>query len=304
MAIEWRNKWRTKAEVMSKYTPGFKIVVFDVETTGLSESSKIIQFSAIKYHVQDDYSLQEMERFNQYINPMEKIPDKITEITGISDKDVEDKPNEFQVSEQVIGFLNSADVISGYNVSFDIEQIMKMSQRTGVRFRKIPVLDVCEMARDCVRKSDITQHKLGNVVQFLFPESDFTFHDSMEDVKATANVLECLVKEYLSLQCEEGKSPAHLEKAKLFINPRQKSMQRICLKLSIGNEGDIFYDIPGHFWSCKTSTAAKKLFNQIDMCDLEHQFYKKYVYPFNHKSVDDVAKSWLKFSREKRKEAN
>ena len=47
----------------------------------------------------------------------------------------------------------------------------------------------------------------------------------------------------------------------------------------------------------------KKLFKSIDMCNLEDQVYAKYVYPFRHNSIDEMAKSWLKYRREKLKKA-
>lgn len=303
MALEWRNKWRTKAEVLSKYVPRFKLLIFDVETTGLSEDSKIIQFSAIQCMIQNDMTLCKIKDFNQYINPRMEISEKITKITGITNNDVSDMPDESEIGEEILKLIASSDVIAGYNVSFDIGMVQKMAERIGVSYKKRPFIDVCEMARDCINKSDIEKHRLENVVKFLFPDSEFTFHNSMDDVMATALVLETLIKIYADLEPDENKIPAHLEKAKLFVNPKQKSMQRIVLKLSVGGEGDIFYDIPGHYWSCKSSPAAKKLFKQVDMCDLEYQFFKKYVYPFKYNNVDDVAKSWLKFARERKSES-
>lgn len=302
MALEWRNKWKRKEILKGIYLPGKKLVVFDVETTGLGEKSKIIQFSSITYTIQDDHSLLEQSVYDTYINPHEKLTDKIVEITGITDDILEGAPDEEDVVYTIFDIINSADIVSGYNVPFDMSQVERLGHRTGRYLYMRYMVDVCEMARDFIEKNDIEHHKLENVVRFLFPSGDFAFHDSLEDVRATAGVLELLERKYRELQYEGGKMPAHLDRAYIFINPKKESMQRICLKLSVGNDGDIFYDVVGHYWSCKSTSSAKKLFGQIDMCDVERQMYKKYVIPFNYNGIDDMAKGWMKFMREKKKE--
>lgn len=302
MGLEWRNKWRNKEDILSKYIPSKKILVFDVETTGLGENSKIIQFSSILYEIDNSFSLQEIFSYDTYINPEEQIADKIVEITGITNDVLADAKIEADVAQIIFKIFNSADIVAGYNVGFDLNQLKRMSQRTGIYMKRKEWIDVCEMARDFVAKSDVKQHKLGNVVKFLFPDKVFGFHDAFEDVKATALIMEYFTKQYRDLQYETGKFPAHLEKAHLFINPKRPSMQRVYLVLSVGNDGDIFYDIAGHFWSCKSTAAAKKLFQQIDMCNIESQLYRKYITPFRLKNVDEMAQSWLKFRRAKQKE--
>lgn len=299
--LEWRNKWKNKIDLQSKYIPNNTILVFDVETTGLNENSKVIQFSGIKYKIDDNYKLEEMEVFDTYINPNETLRDKITEITGITDDILKDAPSEKNIASTILSLMASADVLVGYNVNFDLEQMKRMAERVGDGMPIKPNIDACELARDFIPKSEIEQHKLGNVVKNLFPNEHFIFHDSLEDVKATAKVLEYLANEYIKLEYETDKIQAHLEKAHIFINPRKPSMQRICLQLSLGEDGDIFYDIVGHYWSCKSTTAAKKLFKQIDMCNIEEQMTKKYITPFHYSGIDELGRSWLKFTKEKRK---
>lgn len=302
MALEWRNKWKRKSDICGTLMPNRTVVVFDVETTGLGEKSKIIQFSSVTYKVKPDLKLEEISVYDTYINPRELLEEKIVEITGITDDILAGATFEEDVADRIFTILNSADILAGYNVGFDISQVERMGIRVEKNLYLKPIIDVCEMARDFIEKSDIEHHKLENVVKHLFPDKDFGFHDSLEDVRATADVMTVLANKYRELQDETDKLPAHLERAYIFVNPRKPSMQRICLKLSVGNDGDIFYDVVGHFWSCKTSTAAKKLFRQIDMCDVERQMYVKYVIPFHYSDLDDMVKGWMKFSREKKKE--
>ena len=64
------------------------LVIFDLETTGLDMvKDRVIQLSYIK--VMPDG---EEKRVNLTINPEIEIPQFVTELTGISNEDVADKP--------------------------------------------------------------------------------------------------------------------------------------------------------------------------------------------------------------------
>ena len=238
-----------------------------------------------------------------YINPEEKLSPKIVELTGITQEMVDNAEVESVLAPQIFDFIADTDFIAAYNTPFDVSKLEGLSARTNVTFDKKPSIDVCEMARDMICKKDIEKHELGLVSEYLFPEDEHQFHNSLEDVRATAKILEVLMKMYVDFEESKEKLPAHLEKAHLFINPRQQSMQRINLKLSVGDDGDIFYDIKQHYWSCKSTAKAKKMFNQLDLANIEKQVYKRYVEPFDYSSIDEMASSWMKFRREKIKEA-
>ena len=51
----WRNKEKRKNEILKYVKVDSTVVAFDVETTGLGDDAKIIQFSAIKYKVMPSY---------------------------------------------------------------------------------------------------------------------------------------------------------------------------------------------------------------------------------------------------------
>ena len=64
-------------------------VIFDVETTGLSvTNNRIIELAGVK--MQDG---KEIDRFATFINPHEKIPYNIQQLTNINDDMVKDAPD-------------------------------------------------------------------------------------------------------------------------------------------------------------------------------------------------------------------
>ena len=76
-------------EILKLLSPTGSVVALDVETTGLnSEDDMIIEIGATKLNIDDE----SYEPYSELINPGVSISEFITELTGISDKDVEDSP--------------------------------------------------------------------------------------------------------------------------------------------------------------------------------------------------------------------
>lgn len=91
-------------------------VVIDLETTGLStEFDDIIEICAIRYK---EDSLE--SSFSTLVKPKDRIPEFITELTGITNEMVSDAPRIKQALQGLESFLYPDDIILGYNVNFDI----------------------------------------------------------------------------------------------------------------------------------------------------------------------------------------
>ena len=95
-------------------------VAVDVETTGLDYSKdKIIEISAVKFELGEETST-----FSRLINPEIKIPQFITNLTGISNSMVESKETFDDVGEEFMEFIGDYPIV-GHNVKFDIDFINK-----------------------------------------------------------------------------------------------------------------------------------------------------------------------------------
>ncbi len=211
---------KIKQDVLNAVRDGLpELLVFDFETSGLNPEGVTkdgiavtpdvpIQLSAQKYRfeVKDDkIKLELVEEFDKYFKIGRKLDPKVTELTGITDEKLETEglPEE-EVFKLWQKFVGATETYCGYNSSFDIRFGRKMAERYGEEFEPIFHLDVLKMARDRVPKSDTPSHKLGDISKLYGIEAKF--HDSMEDVRATAKLLEIFINEYL----EEGDTESTL----------------------------------------------------------------------------------------------
>ena len=88
-------------------------IVIDLETTGLSAKlDKIIEIGAVKF-----VEGKEQEVFSSYINPGVKLPERIVELTGITDADVQDAPYIEEVLDELEAFLGG-EILLGHNLLF------------------------------------------------------------------------------------------------------------------------------------------------------------------------------------------
>ena len=89
-------------------------IAFDFETTGLSpKDDRIIEIAAIKF-----VDGNPVDRFVTLINPGRPIDPFITDITGIADNMVRDKPIESEIISEFLEFLNNLPLVA-HNISFD-----------------------------------------------------------------------------------------------------------------------------------------------------------------------------------------
>lgn len=303
--MKWRNVTKTAEETLPLLTPGRILCVFDTETTGLGSNAKIIQFSGIRLKISPEYKFEEVDFLDLYINPEEKLDQKIKEITGITDELLAEAPAEKQVAPQIFRYLDAADVWAAYNSPFDLRMLDGMSNRTAISLEPHPSIDVLQFSRDWLEKGkDIESHSLTNTYSFLYPDGAIRFHKAIEDVKATISVMEALIPRYVDAIRNTEATPRKevvVEKAYAWINPHNQKQQRICLRLTDGNmtsSGDIFYDYVGKCWSHKTTAKARKLFESIDLAAIEKRVLELCSNRYDtFTSIDQLAQKRLNWLR-------
>ncbi len=155
-------------------------VVFDIETTGLSpKNDKITEIGAIKIK-----SGEIAESFSQLINPGRPIPELITNLTGISDEMVFDKPSIKEVLPKFKEFIGDATLVA-HNASFDMGFIRENNKDSAYPIGN-PVLDTLELARAVF--PNLKSHKLNLIAKHLKVDL-LNHHRAVDDALATANIL-------------------------------------------------------------------------------------------------------------------
>lgn len=163
------------------------IVVFDLETTGCNpQEDFIIEIGAIK--VIDG---EIVDRRSQLINPCIDIPEYITELTGINDLMIINKPTIDIVIPKFVEFCDGSDIM-GHNILFDYGFIKANCLKYGYTFEKCAI-DTLRLSRKLL--PDIPSRKLGELCKYY--NIDLTkAHRAMHDAQATYEVFKHLEAEF------------------------------------------------------------------------------------------------------------
>ena len=103
-----------------------RFTAFDFETTGLDPyNDRVIEIAAIRF---EDGKI--TDRYVELINPERPISRMITEITGISNKMVQNAPIEENIIDDFLHFLGD-DPLVAHNVHFDEQFLTVMCDRLG-----------------------------------------------------------------------------------------------------------------------------------------------------------------------------
>ena len=154
-------------------------ICFDIETTGLSAArDKITEIGAVK--VENGVIT---DTFSTFANPEMPIPQKITQLTGITDDMVKDAPSQ---SEAVSAFLEFAgdNVLVAHNAPFDTSFIAKACEDMGREYNYTSI-DTVAISRAIL--TDIKNCKLDTVAKFL-RLGDFNHHRATDDAEMLARI--------------------------------------------------------------------------------------------------------------------
>ena len=110
----------------------------DIETTGFSRQwDNIIELAAILY---DDETNKVVDTFHEYIRPQRSIPQKITELTGITNAQVRNCRTEKEVLmdfSEWATISRAKSIISHNGKTFDLQFIREKCNKYDINFQTI-----------------------------------------------------------------------------------------------------------------------------------------------------------------------
>ncbi|MBR3898503.1 MAG: 3'-5' exonuclease [Bacilli bacterium] len=148
------KKGKSLIEDLKDYT------VVDIETTGLDWNfNKILEISALK--VRDRKVVSE---FSKIINPHEKIPYFIKNLTGINDEMASNSEELIDVLMDFKEFLGN-DIIVGHNVNFDINFLYDNFIKELNEPLTNDFVDTLKIARRLLK--ELNHHRLDDITDYF-----------------------------------------------------------------------------------------------------------------------------------------
>ncbi|OAB44590.1 ATP-dependent DNA helicase DinG [Paenibacillus glacialis] len=162
-----------------------KFAVLDFETTGNQSADEIIQVGLAI--IEEDQSISRV--YGSYVNPGIPIPPFISNLTGITNSDVENAPSLEEMMMELVPMLDDV-VLVGHNVSFDFNFLQNALDRCGYLPYSGRILDTIDFLKICF--PSLTTYQLGQVSTQFGIVHDRP-HQADSDALATAHVLlKCL----------------------------------------------------------------------------------------------------------------
>jgi DNA polymerase III subunit epsilon len=169
------------------------ILIFDFETSGLSpKTSQIIELGAILLERKETgYQIKDTLSF--LIRCPYPLPEKIVEITHITDEMLASEGiNETEAFQQLDAFYDQHALLVAYNIQFDLgflEALFKKYKGHSFQITN-DILDVMAIYKDRQK----FPHRLDNAVSLYGIQIPNT-HRALDDVKATLEVLKQMTLE-------------------------------------------------------------------------------------------------------------
>lgn len=169
-------------------------VCIDLETTGLDpRRNKIIEIGAVR--VEGNQIVEEWESF---VNPGEKLEERIIGLTGIRDEQLAQAPEIGEILPKLLT-LTESEVLLGHRVLFDYSFLKKAAVDRRISFE-----------REGIDTLQIARKYLGNLesrsLEYLCRHYGIRHqaHRALGDAKATVELYRKLTEEFYDKETEEG----------------------------------------------------------------------------------------------------
>ena len=222
--------------------------VLDLETTGFSPNlEKITEIGIMK--IKDGKVI---DTFSTFVNPEKPIPQRVVEVTNITDDMVRDAETIDKVFPKMLDFIKDT-VLVAHNADFDIGFLKHYAKVLGYDF-DFTYLDTLSLAHDLF--PDYKTYKLGRIAKNLGIKVEVA-HRALDDVDTTVKVFNVMIemlKERGAKTLEDIEEYASDENSKKVAFKKLRTHHAIIL--------------------AKNYTGLKNLYKLVSFSHLDY-FYKK-----------------------------
>ena len=195
-------------------------IVFDLETTGLEPGrDHIIEIGAVRI-----VNGKITDTFDTFVDPEIEIPEKITELTSITNEDVIGAPKIDEALDRFYAFVNgetgngNRKLLIAHNARFDTG-FLRIAMRRLDRDFENPFLDTLVMSRYLEPK--MKNHKLDTLVEH-YQLGDFHHHRAVDDAEVLGRVWLRMIGE---LESREIRTFSQLEQEMSeVVDPKRQPM--------------------------------------------------------------------------------
>ena len=161
--------------------------VLDLETTCFSaKTEKITEIGIMKVK-----NGEVIDEFSCFVNPEKHIPQRVSEVTNITDDMVKDAKTIKDVFPDVLEFLGDPNntVIVAHNANFDVGFLKQNAINLGYKF-DYTYLDTLSLAKDLF--PNYKKYKLGKIAENLGIKVEVA-HRALDDVDTTVKVFRVMM---------------------------------------------------------------------------------------------------------------
>ena len=158
--------------------------VLDLETTGFSfRTEKITEVGIMKVK-----NGEVIDEFSCFVNPEKPIPQRVVEVTNITDDMVKDAETIDKVMPKILEFVGDSVLVT-HNADFDIGFLKYNANKLGLSLDNT-YLDTLRLAKDLF--PDYKKYKLGKIAENLGIKVEVA-HRALDDVDTTVKVLNVML---------------------------------------------------------------------------------------------------------------
>ena len=166
--------------------------VIDLETSGGSPKSGagIAEIGVVKVR-----GGQVLGTFQSFVDPGHRLPQFITELTGITDAMLVSAPFIDEVLPTLFEFLGSPDetVLVAHNSPFDMSFLKAAALAHEYPWPNYLTIDTARLARAVLDRDEVLNCKLGTLANFFGAQTSPN-HRALDDAKATVDVLHGIIE--------------------------------------------------------------------------------------------------------------